>query len=113
MDVGYIVAIVAVIAAWFFFSNAGKASPDDAHRLVANGARLVDVRTPGEFSSGHLDGAVNIPLDQLERRLGELRTPATPVVVSCASGRRSASAKRILTGAGVSDVHDLGGIGRW
>jgi rhodanese-related sulfurtransferase len=73
----------------------------------------VDVRTAVEFATGHLPGAVNIPLDQLGARAGELRSEQRPVVVYCASGTRSSQAKRILARAGVAEVHDLGGMGRW
>jgi rhodanese-related sulfurtransferase len=60
---------------------------------------LVDVRTREEFRMGHLPGALNIPLDQLARRVKEL--PAgQPVVVVCATGNRSVSGSRIIAGAG-------------
>ena len=83
----------------------------EAHRLVEGGARLVDVRTPQEFASGHLEGAVNIPLDQLPNRLDELDREGQ-VVVYCHSGNRSASAARTLERAGFS-VYDLGPKARW
>jgi rhodanese-related sulfurtransferase len=82
-----------------------------AHQLVDEGAQLLDVRTPGEFASGHPDPAMNIPVDQVDARLAELdRT--RPVVVYCQSGRRSAAAAEVLTAAGYT-VYDLGGVARW
>jgi len=73
---------------------------------------LVDVRTPEEFSGGHIPGAVNIPLQELETRLTEI--PAdSPVVLYCRSGNRSAQAADILREAGYSRVYDLGGINAW
>lgn len=73
---------------------------------------LVDVRTPAEYASGHLANSVNIPLDQLASRLGEV--PADlPVVVYCRSGNRSAQAASLLNGAGYTQVLDLGGIIDW
>lgn len=83
----------------------------EAHRLVAAGATLVDVRTPGEFASGHAEGARNIPVDEVEARMGELPRDK-PVVVYCASGRRSASAAAILSRAGYP-VRDLGPFSAW
>lgn len=85
----------------------------EAHRLVAEGARLVDVRTAREFATGHIPGAVNIPVQELGRRIGELDAKERPIVVYCRSGKRSGSAARILRRAGYSEVHDLGSISRW
>ncbi len=73
---------------------------------------LVDVRTPDEFATGHINGAVNIPLDSLETRLSEV--PRTePVVLYCRSGNRSAKAAQILANAGYTRIYDLGGINAW
>jgi phage shock protein E len=88
-------------------------SPEEARRRVSAGARLVDVRSVEEFEAGHLEGAINIPVGQLERRLSELEPKDGPVVVYCASGFRSARAARLLAAAGFSQVGDLGGMRRW
>jgi phage shock protein E len=82
-----------------------------AHALVAQGATLVDVRTPGEWASGHAEGAVLIPIDELGGRLGEIPRDH-PVVVYCASGVRSARAAAMLGAAGYT-VRDLGSFSRW
>lgn len=69
---------------------------------------LVDVRTPEEYALGTLRGAVNIPLDDLRERLGEI--PADrPVVLFCAVGLRGYLAQRILMGRGFKDVRNLSG----
>ncbi len=96
-----------------FMRFAGKGSSEEAHALVAQGARLLDVRTPQEFTAGHIQGAVNIPIAELERRLSEVGPKETPVVVYCASGARSAAATRLLRGKGWQQVMDLGGMSRW
>ncbi len=83
-----------------------------ARELVSKGAQLVDVRTPGEFSSGHINGAKNIPVDQVGGRLGELARDCA-VVVYCRSGGRSASAAGVLKGAGFEEVYDLGPMSAW
>jgi len=57
------------------------------HRLPAQ-AQLVDVRSPSEFASGHIPGAVNIPMDQIEARLDDLQ-PRVPLVLICHSGKRA------------------------
>lgn len=81
-------------------------------KWVADGAVLVDVRTDGEFRAGHLDGAVNIPVQTLESRLGELEKDRA-VVVYCRSGSRSARAKRILEQHGFAKVLDAGAMSSW
>ena len=53
-----------------------------------------DVRTPGEFARGTIDGAVNIPVDELRARIGEL-DPARPVYIFCQVGLRGYIAERI------------------
>jgi phage shock protein E len=82
-----------------------------AHELVDQGAALLDVRTPGEFASGHPGPAVNIPVNEVGGRLAELDR-SRPVVVYCQSGRRSAAAAGVLTAAGYT-VYDMGGVASW
>lgn len=82
-----------------------------ARELVANGAFLLDVRSPAEFGGRHVDGATNIPVDQLSGRLSEI-PKGKGVVVYCASGGRSARAAGVLANAGF-EVHDLGGMFNW
>lgn len=69
---------------------------------------LVDVRTPEEYSLGTIDGAVNIPLDDLRRRLGEIDRDSD-VIVFCAVGLRGYLAQRILLGRGYRRVRNLAG----
>jgi rhodanese-related sulfurtransferase len=108
-------ALAAGLALGSFACTPESSAPpvSEARRLVAEGARLLDVRTPAEFSGGHIPGAVNIPIDDLERRLGELEPKDRPIVVYCQSGVRSADAARILEGAGHARVYDLGGMSDW
>lgn len=73
---------------------------------------LVDVRTPGEFAGGYIEGAVNIPVQDLQARLGEL-PQGVPVVVYCRSGNRSAQASQILRDGGHNEIYDLGGVIQW
>lgn len=84
----------------------------EARRLVeVQGALLLDVRTDGEWSSGHVDGATHIPVQDLAARLTEV--PADrPVVVYCASGVRSARAVEILRAEG-REAFDLGSMSDW
>ncbi len=106
--------LLAIFVGFILFTRVfGKSSSADAHAAVAAGARLVDVRSPGEFASGHLPGAVNVPVGEIERRVSEIGGTGQVVVVYCASGMRSAAAARTLKGLGFGEVLDLGGMSRW
>jgi len=76
--------------------------------LVATGATIVDVRTKGEYQSGHIKGSVNIPLDNLRNNLSKIKKDK-PVITCCASGMRSASGKNILKSNGFNEVYNGGG----
>ena len=81
----------------------------DVEHLPRDGsATLLDTRTAREYAQGHIDGTVNIPLDELRERLDEL-DPQNPVYVNCRSGLRSYIACRILTQNGFDCSHLSGG----
>ena len=108
-----LVAAVVLVAAYFMFMKGGDVISADARQLVGAGARLVDVRTPGEFAAGHIPGAINIPVQQLGARMSELQPKDAAVLVYCRSGQRSGTAARMLKSAGFAAVHDLGPMSRW
>lgn len=81
-----------------------------AKEKIRKGARVVDVRTPTEYAAGHYTGAMNIPLQELQKRLSDVGPTNQPVVVYCRTGTRSAKAKQILMNAGFSDVTNAGGL---
>lgn len=93
--------------AWLLLRARG-ASSKSLKALKARQPQRVDVRTPVEFAGGHAPGSINIPLDRLMERLGEL-DPARPVVLACASGSRSAVATSLLKRQGFDSVN----AGRW
>ena len=70
---------------------------------------LLDTRTLGEYSRGHIDGFQNIPVDELRQRIGEIE-PGKPVYVICQSGVRSYIATRILEGHGFEAYNFAGGF---
>jgi rhodanese-related sulfurtransferase len=76
---------------------------------ISSGARIIDVRTPQEFSGSSYPKAKNIPLDVLASRIADLPKDK-PIVLYCASGARSAQAARMLRKAGFSDVVSAGGL---
>jgi rhodanese-related sulfurtransferase len=75
--------------------------------LKKSSATFVDVRSAGEFASGNAPGTINIPLQELGNRLGEI-PKSSPVVLCCASGTRSGMAKRLLQKKGYQNVHNIG-----
>lgn len=93
--------------------SSGSLGVEDAKGLVQNGALLLDVRTPQEFAAGHIDGAVNIPVQELSGRMDELKDKERPIVVYCRSGARSGQAQSMLQGQGYEAVHNLGAMTRW
>ncbi|MDD7942686.1 rhodanese-like domain-containing protein [Actinomycetospora lutea] len=73
---------------------------------------LLDVRGRDEYAAGHVPGAINIPLDELPGRLGELHGDG-PVAAICQSGRRSIHAAEQLNASGLDAVSVAGGTGAW
>lgn len=108
-----VVLVIIVAVVLYVRFSAVRVSGGDARALVANGATLLDVRSPEEFGGGHIDGAINIPVQQLAGRTGDLGDKGKQIVVYCQSGGRSAMAKRLLESQGFGNVHDLGGIAQW
>ncbi len=83
-------------------------SSTDFKSMIQNGAKIIDVRTPGEYASGHIKGSINIPLQQLEKNLSKI--PKDSIIITCcASGMRSASAKNVLKAKGYQEVYNGGG----
>ena len=74
---------------------------------------VLDVRTPEEFRAGHLRGAVNIPLDELQDEVRR-RVPdrSQVVLLHCLAGTRSGIARRMLRGMGYTNAFNLGSYGR-
>ncbi|WP_396186366.1 rhodanese-like domain-containing protein [Flavobacterium sp.] len=77
--------------------------------LVKNGAIILDVRSKGEFSGGHIKGSVNISVDTLRNNLVKLKDKNKTIITCCASGMRSATAKGILQSNGYVNVYNGGG----
>ena len=76
---------------------------------------VVDVCGRDEYAQGHIKGALNVPLDQLEANLGQaVKNKSTPLILSCASGMRSKRAQAIAQKLGYEKVHSLqGGLKAW
>lgn len=89
----------------------------ELHDLLASAApaRVLDVRTPGEFQTAHIAGSYNVPLDLLREHRDEIASHLDErVVLVCRSGQRAAQAEETLRSAGMPNVHILaGGITAW
>ena len=79
--------------------------------LKKRGAIFVDVRSAAEFAHGNAPGTINIPLQELGNRLGEIPR-SSPVVVCCASGTRSGMARMMLKKQGYPVVYNIGTWGK-
>jgi rhodanese-related sulfurtransferase len=75
--------------------------------VISKGAVIVDVRSKGEYQSGHLRNSINLPVDNLEQNIKKLKKDKA-IITCCASGARSASAMRILKSNGFGQVYNGG-----
>jgi rhodanese-related sulfurtransferase len=75
--------------------------------LIAQGATVVDVRTPAEFKDGHFKGSINLPLQTLSSQMNKLKKDQV-IITCCRSGSRSGMARRQLQAAGFTQVYNGG-----
>ena len=88
--------------------TAENAPQDPIAVALSQGAALIDVRTPKEFASGHLPGAINLPSGAA---VDVNAFPQdTPIVLYCKSGRRATGVLKKLEAAGRNDVYNMGGV---
>ena len=80
----------------------------DYKQLLKDGAIILDVRSKGEYTGGHINGSINIAVDTLSQQIGKLDKDKT-IITCCASGMRSASAKSVLKQMGHNEVYNSGG----
>lgn len=112
MEQSQLIIITAIII-FFVLKKIGQINPQKARELKTAGAIVIDVRSNEEFARGKVSGSVNIPLDQLNKKIASVTTDhQTPILVYCLSGTRSAIARRILLSSKYSNVHNLGSIYR-
>jgi phage shock protein E len=105
--------VAAVLAIVFMMKRAGQISVQDALAHLKNGALVIDVRSPGEYNSGHLPTAINIPLDEIETALPRrVKDKNQVLLLHCASGMRSGVARQKLKAMGYTNAFNLGSYGR-
>lgn len=114
--IGFTLLVLVALTSWWWSrgpSGHERIDGGAARQLVTQGARLIDVRSPAEFNAGHIEGAINVPVEELSLRMKELEPKGAPIVLYCRSGRRSAAAFDQLRGAGFGALYDLGSMSSW
>ena len=107
-----LIFIVVFFLLKFFLG--GKIDKDaDLTALIASGALLIDVRTPGEFAGSHIKGAINIPVSGIATGIQKkAKDKSKHIIVYCHSGARSGAAKKTLQNAGYTNVINAGSLHR-
>lgn len=108
-----ILMIAVVVVALLLLKHAGQVPARDAGRHLQKGALVIDVRSPGEFTSGHLAAAINIPLDEIETALPrQVQDKNQVLLLHCQSGMRSGIAAKKLKAMGYTNAFNLGSYSR-
>jgi rhodanese-related sulfurtransferase len=81
---------------------------ESIQEFIEKGAIIIDVRSPGEFSGGHIKGSKNIPLNEIGAKINEIKKLNKPVIACCASGMRSSQATSILKQNGIDAINGGG-----
>jgi len=84
-----------------FFGN----NNTQVKEFLANGATVIDVRSPMEYADGHVEGSINIPLNTIPAQLDSIKKEGKSVITCCASGARSGQAAQFLEQNGVTVVN--------
>tara|TARA_X000000368_G_scaffold253907_1_gene200681 strand:- start:155 stop:505 length:351 start_codon:yes stop_codon:yes gene_type:complete len=93
----------------FFFIKKRFFDNTDYKTMISNGGIIIDVRSEGEFYSGHIENSLNIPLGELSSKMDQFKDKNQPIITCCASGMRSAGAAKILSAKGYTNVVNGGG----
>ena len=113
MNWSALILVVAVLAAFILLKRAGQISIKDARERLKGGALVIDVRSAGEFASGHLANAINLPVDQIEATLPQrVKDKSRVLLLHCQSGARSGAAKKKLKALGYANAFNLGSYSR-
>jgi rhodanese-related sulfurtransferase len=92
-----------------FIKKLFSSDKTDYRQMIKEGAIILDVRTKGEYDRGHIEGAINIPVYQLNDNVQLLKDKEKPIITCCASGIRSAAAINILKSNGFTRLINGGG----
>ena len=107
------IIIALALGALFLVKQRSFAGAGQVKSFLQHGAKVIDVRTPEEYASGHLPGALNIPFHDLRTQITRhIPNPDQPLLLHCLSGVRSAMGKRTLQSMGYTRVLNLGSYAR-
>jgi len=108
-----ILILAAMMVAIILLRRSGLIAPAEAAAHLKNGALVIDVRTAGEFSSGHLPNAINLPLDGIETSLPrEVKDKNQVLLLHCQAGGRSSQARKKLSALGYVNAFNMGSYSR-
>ena len=108
-----IIIAFAVLAGFYLLKRMSFVSEEIARQHLANGALVIDVRSPEEFQSGNVPNAINIPLGELKEKLpARVKDKNQVLLLHCLSGGRSGIAQQQLKAMGYSNVFNLGSFSR-
>ena len=114
--IGVLILVVLAIGGFMLLPNAEDTPSLTLSSIesdLAQGAKLIDVRTPEEYATGHAPGSVNLPLDSIFAGTKPSDDTSTKVYVYCRSGNRSAQAAQKLRDLGFASITDIGGLTDW
>ncbi len=112
-----VIGVMIAMGAFFFLNKPGSDSANNANfdtvqADIQSGGQLIDVRTPSEYAAGHIKGAINLSLQDMQAGSLPKVAKTQTVYVYCRSGSRSGTATSLLKNAGYQNVGDLGAMSR-
>jgi phage shock protein E len=108
----YLIPILLIVVI-FVAKQRSFASEEQVNSALKKGAKVIDVRSPQEYASGHVPKAINIPVNELKERVAQLAPDKEqPLLLHCGSGVRSGYGKSILEKLGYKQVLNVGSYGR-
>ncbi len=110
MNIPIIVGTLLLIGLIVFSVQGRREAQARAKAFLSLNPTLIDVRSPAEYQAGHIPGAINIPVDTLQSKVGELGDKGQPIGLYCQSGARAGVAELTLIASGFTKVMNLRGI---
>lgn len=113
MDWIIVAVTVVLLFAYIFLRRKGQISADAAAEHLKRGALVIDVRSPAEYNTGHLQRAINMPLPEIETLIARrVHDKNQVLLLHCQSGTRSGMAKNKLAALGYTNAYNLGSYDR-
>lgn len=101
--------ILIILIIFKVLGSKGSLKKDEVKNILEKGGKIIDVRSPMEFKSGHIKGAINIEYTNIKKGVKKAKiSKETPVILYCASGSRSSVAVNQLKSSGFTQVYNGG-----